>query len=67
MTDPKPKTIRGGTYSRLFPGAVNFGPALPDHEYRGHAPDEYIEAEALQLMNETVLEALVRLDGLKER
>lgn len=63
-TNAKPTTIRGGTYARLFPGAVSFGPALPDHEYRGHAPDEYIEKDALDLMNRAVLEALVRLDEL---
>lgn len=58
-----PISIRGGTYSRLFPGAVSFGPSIPGREYRGHAPDEYLEAEALQLMNVTLLEALLRLDA----
>ncbi len=61
--DAEPMSIRGGTYSRLFPGAVSFGPSIPGREYRGHAPDEYLEAEALQLMNVTILEALLRLDS----
>ncbi|MEQ9498696.1 MAG: Sapep family Mn(2+)-dependent dipeptidase [Deltaproteobacteria bacterium] len=59
----KPLSIRGGTYARLFPGAVSFGPSIPGREYRGHAPDEYLESEALQLMNVTLLEALLRLDS----
>jgi acetylornithine deacetylase/succinyl-diaminopimelate desuccinylase-like protein len=62
--DAAPVSIRGGTYARLFPGAVSFGPAIPGREYRGHAPDEFLEEEALQLMNTTLLEALLRLDAI---
>ncbi len=58
-----PKSIRGGTYARLFPGGVSFGPALPGHEYRGHAPDEYISDHALKVMMRAVLQAVVRLDA----
>lgn len=57
----KPKSIRGGTYARLFEGAVSFGPALPGHTYRGHAPDEYLERDALKLMLTTTLESVLRL------
>ncbi len=59
----KPKSIRGGTYARLFEGAVSFGPALPGHTYRGHAPDEYLERDALKLMLTTTLEAVLQLSG----
>lgn len=64
VKDAKPLSIRGGTYARLFPGAVSFGPSIPGREYRGHAPDEYLEIDALQLMNKTIVEAIVRLDAL---
>lgn len=57
----QPKSIRGGTYARLFDGAVSFGPALPGHTYRGHAPDEYLEQEALEIMLRTSFEAVLRL------
>ncbi|RZA35576.1 MAG: dipeptidase, partial [Lysobacteraceae bacterium] len=33
MKDPKPVAIGGGTNSRLFPGAVSFGPAMPGKVY----------------------------------
>ena len=56
-----PISIRGGTYARLFPGAVSFGPALPGKPYRGHAPDEYIELDALRLTLRATLEATLRL------
>jgi acetylornithine deacetylase/succinyl-diaminopimelate desuccinylase-like protein len=63
----QPLSIRGGTYARLFPGAVSFGPALPGHEYRGHAPDEYITVDAIQLVARSVLEAMLRLDAVAGR
>ncbi len=59
--EAKPISIRGGTYARLFPGAVSFGPAIPGRPYRGHAPDEYVELEALQLMLDTTFQAVLRL------
>ncbi|MCK6550694.1 Sapep family Mn(2+)-dependent dipeptidase [Myxococcota bacterium] len=59
-----PLAIRGGTYARLFPGAVSFGPALVGRPYRGHAPDEYIELDALRLLATLLFEATLRLDAL---
>jgi predicted dipeptidase len=61
--EAKPISIKGGTYARLFPGAVDFGPQLPGRTYRGHAPDEYIEVDALKLMSRTLGEVAVKLDG----
>lgn len=63
----QPISIRGGTYARLFPGAVTFGPALPGRPYRGHAPDEYVELDALALMNRTTMEAVRRLSATATR
>lgn len=61
--DPKPITIRGGTYARLFPGAVSFGPELPGETYRGHAPDESIKLPTLDLLTRAAVEVVLRLDG----
>jgi len=60
--DPKPITVRGGTYARLFQGAVSFGPELPGKTYRGHAPDEAIELSTLDLLTRAAVEAVLRLD-----
>jgi acetylornithine deacetylase/succinyl-diaminopimelate desuccinylase-like protein len=57
----KPISIRGGTFARLFPGAVDFGPNLPGLPYRGHAPDEYIELATLDSLAVMLAEALYRL------
>jgi len=54
--------VRGGTYARLFPGAVSFGPALPGTPYRGHVADEYIEVSTLDLLTRMLYEATLRLD-----
>jgi predicted dipeptidase len=56
-----PISIRGGTYARLFPGAVSFGPAMPGRPYRGHAPDEYIDLDVLDGLVQMLFESSVRL------
>jgi dipeptidase D len=61
QADAKPISIRGGTYARLFPGAVDFGPALPGRPYRGHAPDEYIDYDALVLTTKMLFDAVLVL------
>jgi acetylornithine deacetylase/succinyl-diaminopimelate desuccinylase-like protein len=63
QADTAPISIRGGTYARLFPGAVSFGPELPGRTYRGHAPDEWIELETLDLYARMILDATLRLDA----
>lgn len=57
----KPISVRGGTYARLFPGAVSFGPNFPGRTYRGHAPDEYIDLDALELTTRMILEVSLRV------
>ena len=56
-----PRAIRGGTYARLFVGAVDFGPALPGAPYTGHGADEHITLEALSLTGRAALETALVL------
>ena len=57
-----PISIRGGTYARLFPRAVDFGPSLKEMgAYTGHAPDESISLEHLGLITQMLAEALQTL------
>lgn len=56
--DVKPQALRGGTYARLFPRAVDFGPALPGEPYTGHGPDESISLENLDVSTRMLAEAL---------
>jgi predicted dipeptidase len=59
--EAQPISIRGGTYARLFQGAVSFGPSLPGRPYRGHSPDEYVELEALRVLNRALLDVVLAL------
>ncbi|QSQ12385.1 Sapep family Mn(2+)-dependent dipeptidase [Myxococcus landrumensis] len=56
--DAKPTSVRGGTYARLFPKAVDFGPGFPGEEYTGHAPDESISLESLHAGTQMLAEAI---------
>ncbi|WNG51343.1 M20 family metallopeptidase [Archangium minus] len=60
MNEPEatPTSVRGGTYARLFPRAVDFGPAFPGDLYTGHAPDESISLDNLDAVTRMVAEAL---------
>lgn len=59
--DPKPGAIRGGTYGRLFKGAVDFGPAFPGEPYTGHAPDESISIGNLETLTLMLADAMYEL------
>jgi predicted dipeptidase len=56
--DVKPASVRGGTYARLFPKGVDFGPAFPGESYTGHAPDESISLESLDAGTRMLAEAV---------
>ncbi len=54
-----PLSIRGGTYARLFPRAVDFGPGLEELEpYTGHLADESISLEHLGLSTQMLAEVI---------
>ena len=59
--DVKPISIGGGTNSRMFPNAVSFGPAMPEHEYTAHTEHEYITREQFILNLKMYTAALVEL------
>ncbi|SFD58293.1 dipeptidase [Massilia yuzhufengensis] len=61
MKDPKPVAIGGGTNSRLFPGAVSFGPAMPGKVYTGHSEHEFITEKQLLLNLQMYTAVLVEL------
>lgn len=58
---PKPRSMRGGTYARLFPRAVDFGPSFPGERYTGHSAQESISVESLHLVTQMLGEVLLRL------
>jgi len=53
-TNAAPKSIGGGTYAKMLPNVVAFGPIFPGDEVREHKPDEFMELSRL-LDNATIL------------
>ena len=45
--ESKPKSIGGGTYAKMLPNVVAFGPIFPGDEVREHKPDEFMELSRL--------------------
>jgi dipeptidase D len=60
MQDPaaQARSVRGGTYARLFPRAVDFGPGFPGDLYTGHAPDEFVSLQRLDQLTRMLAEAM---------
>ena len=65
---PRCISIGGGTYARLIPGAVSFGPEFSGHPATEHGPDEYIELDDLLVATRIYASAMVDLlmDGNQE-
>ena len=45
--DATPKSIGGGTYAKMIPNVLAFGPIFPGDEVREHKPDEFMELSRL--------------------
>lgn len=43
----EPKSIGGGTYAKMVPNVLAFGPIFPGDEVREHKPDEFMELSRL--------------------
>jgi len=62
-TPGRPIAVGGGTEARLFPGGVDFGPAMSMEHYRGHGTDEYMTVDELLRVAELTTAAVWRLAG----
>ena len=58
---PYPKSIGGGTYAKVIPNIVAFGPIFPGDEVREHKPDEFIKIDELMQNAHILAEALYQL------
>jgi dipeptidase D len=66
-SEAQPVSIRSGTYARIFPGAVSFGPVRRADATHAHQPDEFIDVGELQALGRMYLEAILRLQGDAQR
>ena len=60
-TDRTSKSIGGGTYAKVIPNIVAFGPIFPGDEVREHKPDEFIKIDELMQNAHILAEALYQL------
>ncbi|OKY25675.1 dipeptidase [Thalassotalea sp. PP2-459] len=61
INNAQPISIGGGTNSRLFPGAVAFGPSMPGEKYTGHSEHEFITKKQFDLNLKMYTAAMVEL------
>lgn len=59
--DDQPLAIGGGTYAKMFPNMVAFGPTFPGQEDNIHQPNECISIDNLMLAILLTAEAMVSL------
>lgn len=59
--DDQPLAIGGGTYAKMFPNMVAFGPTFPGQEDKIHQPNECISIDNLMLAVLLTAEAMVAL------
>ncbi len=54
-------SIGGGTYSRMMPGCVAFGPCFPGEEDLCHVPDEFMDMDKLMTAAKIYCLAILKL------
>lgn len=57
----KPKCIGGGTYAKMLPNTLAFGPIFPGEEIREHKPDEYISIDSLVKNTQIIAAAMYEM------
>src|SRR5699024_2302917 len=64
--DGTPVTTTGGTYAKMMPNIVPFGPSFPGQKGIGHQPNEWMHIEDLVTNAKIYALALYRLANLEE-
>ena len=59
--DGSPKCIGGGTYAKMLPNTLAFGPIFPGDEVREHKPDEYISIDNLMMNTQIIAAAMYEM------
>jgi len=64
--DGSPHSIGGGTYAKMLPNIVAFGPIFPGEEIREHKADEYISIDSLLKNAQIIAQAMYALAKKEE-
>lgn len=62
----EPHCIGGGTYAKMLPNIVAFGPIFPGEEIREHKADEYISVDSLMKNAQIIAQAMYALAKREE-
>ncbi|MBY2478777.1 M20/M25/M40 family metallo-hydrolase [Clostridioides difficile] len=61
LLDGTPVTTNGGTYAKVMPNIVPFGPSFPGQKGIAHNPDEYMDIEDIILNAKIFANAIYEL------
>lgn len=61
--DGTPVTTTGGTYAKLIPNIVPFGPSFPGQKGIGHNPNEWMDIKDIMLNTKIYALSFIKLDG----
>lgn len=62
--EAKPVTTTGGTYAKLVPNIIAFGPSFPGQKDIAHLPDEWIDLDDLKINTKIYAISIYELDKL---
>ena len=65
--DAKPVTTTGGTYAKIIPNIIAYGPSFPGQKDIAHLPDEWMDLDDLEKITEIYTLALYEISKIKNR
>ncbi len=65
--DAKPVTTTGGTYAKIIPNIIAYGPSFPGQKDIAHLPDEWFDLSDLEKITEIYALSLYEISKLKNR
>ena len=65
--DAKPVTTTGGTYAKIIPNIIAYGPSFPGQKDIAHLPDEWFDLSDLEKITEIYTLSLYEISKLKNR
>ena len=66
-SDSIPVTTTGGTYAKIIPNIIAYGPSFPGQKDIAHLPDEWFDLSDLQKITEIYALSLYEISKLKNR
>ena len=65
--DVKPVTTTGGTYAKIIPNIIAYGPSFPGQKDIAHLPDEWLELSDLEKITEIYTLSLYEISKMRNK